>query len=415
MYMTIIQQVKQLSKEDYRNIKKLCHIAKNLANEAIYNVRQCFFREKRYLSYCENWKILKAGSINYSKLQTHVAQQVIRQVDAMFQSFFALLELKKAGKYSQKVKMPQYLPKEGFIALTITDFNLETGSLSMPYSRGFGKTHRKIKLRVSPHLKDKNIKIIRIIPKSEARYFEIQYAYEAVEERSELDKTKALAIDLGVDNLATCVTNTGEAFIIDGRKLKSINQWYNKQNARLQSIKDKQKQKGVTRRQTAITRKRNNRVNDYMLKAARTIINFCLEKKIGILVCGYGSNFQRNSNMGRITNQNFVNIPFGNLRNKLKYLCELYGIEYHEQEESYTSKASFWDKDALPVYGTKAQARHEFSGSRIHRGLYRTANGYSFNADVNGALNILRKSNVVSLTGLYSSGELDTPARIRVA
>ncbi|MBQ4400749.1 MAG: hypothetical protein II832_01125, partial [Synergistaceae bacterium] len=98
MYLTIKQQVKQLSKEDYRNIKKLCHIAKNLANEAIYNVRQCYFREKRYLNYYENWKLLKDNSVNYRKLQTHIAQQVIQQVDGMFQSFFALLRQKKAGK-----------------------------------------------------------------------------------------------------------------------------------------------------------------------------------------------------------------------------------------------------------------------------------------------------------------------------
>ncbi len=142
-----------------------------------------------------------------------------------------------------------------------------------------------------PNLKNREVKIIEIVPKANARYFELQYAYEKVEEQRELDKTKALAIDLGIDNLATCVTSAGQAFIIDGRRLKSINQWYNKENARLQSIRDKQKHKGITRRQTAITRKRNNRVNDYMSKTARKIIKFCLEQSIGVLVCGYNSDF----------------------------------------------------------------------------------------------------------------------------
>ena len=118
--------------------------------------------------------------------------------------------------------------------------------------------------------------------------------------------------------------------------------------------------------------------------------------------------------MGRVTNQQFVNIPFGKLRQKLKYLCELYGIEYREQEESYTSKASFWDKDEMPIYNADNPQKYEFSGSRIRRGLYRTSTGFEFNADVNGALNILRKSNVVSLLWLYSRGGVDTPARIRV-
>ncbi|MBQ3398222.1 MAG: transposase [Synergistaceae bacterium] len=415
MYLTIKQQVKQLSKEDYRNIKKLCHIAKNLANEAIYNVRQCYFREKRYLNYYENWKLLKDNSVNYRKLQTHIAQQVIQQVDGMFQSFFALLRQKKAGKYSQKVRLPKYLPKDGFIALTITDFNLRKGTLSVPYSREFGKTHKKITLRVSPALKDKKVKVIRIVPKAEARYFEIQYAYEAVVEQRELDKTKALGIDLGVNNLATCATSMGKAFIIDGRRLKAINQWYNKENARLQSIKDKQKRKKTTKRQKVIARKRSNRVNDYMSKTARKIINFCLENNIGVIVCGCNSDFQRDSYMGKVNNQNFVNIPFGKLRAKLQYLCELYGMDYHEQEESYTSKASFWDMDEIPIYSPENQGKYKFSGSRIHRGTYKTSKGYKFNADVNGALNILRKSNVVPLTWLYGRGELDTPARIRVA
>ena len=317
---------------------------KELANEAIYNVRQFYFRKKRYLNYYENWKLLKNNSVNYNKLQTHVAQQVIQQVDTMFQSFFALLKLKKSGKYSQKVRLLQYLHKDGFIALTIVDFNLKKCTLSIPY------------------------------------------VYEATEEQRKLDKTKALAIDLGIDNLAACATSMCKTFIIDGRRLKSINQWYNKENSRLQSINDKQKQKLVTRQQTAITRKRNNRVNDYMSKTARKIINYCLENGIGVVVCGYNPDFQRYSDMGRVTNQQFVkNIPFSKLRQKLKYLCELYG-EYHEQEESYTSKASFWDKDEMPIYKADNRQRYEFSGSRIHRGLYRTSTGFEFNADVNGSV-----------------------------
>ena len=415
MYLTIKQQVKQLSKEDYRNIKKLCHIAKSLANEAIYNVRQHYFKEKRYLNYYENWKLLKGNSVNYRKLQTHVAQQVIQYVDATFKSFFALLELKKNGKYSPKVKMPRYFPKDGFFTLTIVDAKLDNGRLFIPYSRAFGKTHKKITLRVSPALKDKKVKVIRIVPKSEAGYFEIQYVYEAVEVQRELDKTKALAIDLGVNNLATCATSAGETFIIDGRRLKSVIQWHNKENSRLRSIKDKQKRKKPTKRQKAIARKRNNRVNDYISKTARMIINFCLGNDIGVLVCGSNADFQSNSHMGNINNQNFVNIPFGKLREKLQYLCEFYGMDYHEQEESYTSKASFWDKDEIPVYSPENQGKYRFSGHRTHRGTYRSSNGYEYNADVNGALNTLRKSNVVSLDGLYSRGELDTPARIRVA
>ncbi|MBQ9574124.1 MAG: transposase, partial [Synergistaceae bacterium] len=260
----------------------------------------------------------------------------------------------------------------------------------------------------------KKVKYVRIIPINNARFFEIQYTYEAVEVQRELDEQKALAIDFGLDNLMTCATSEGQSFIIDGRKLKAINQWYNKQNARLQSVKDKQKYKKATFRQIQLARKRKLRMNDYISKACRKVINHCLLHNIGVLVCGYNVTFQRGADMGKVNNQNFVNIPYGEIRQKLEYLCELYGIKYVEQEESYTSKASFWDKDNLPVYNADNPQKYEFSGRRIHRGLYQTSTGFEFNADVNGALNILRKSNVVSLWGLYSRGGLATPVRIRL-
>ena len=230
----------------------------------------------------------------------------------------------------------------------------------------------------------------------------------------ELNKNNALGIDLGIDNLCTCVTNNGASFIIDGRKLKSINQYYNKINAKLQSIKDKQKIEHITLRQKRIARKRNNRINDYLSKAARIIVNYCLNNDIGKLVLGYNEDFQRNSNIGSINNQNFVNIPYGKLRDKLIYLCKLYGIEFKLQEESYTSKASFFDGDEIPIYDKENQKEYIFSGKRIKRGLYQTSKGYQLNADCNGALNILRKSKVVDLSVLYNRGELNTPKRIRV-
>ena len=170
----------------------------------------------------------------------------------------------------------------------------------------------------------------------------------------------------------------------------------------------------MTLRQKRITRKRNNRINDYLSKAARIIINYCLNSDIGKIVLGYNEDFQRNSNIGSINNQNFVNIPYGKLRDKLIYLCKLYGIESKLQEESYTSKASFFDGDEIPIYEKENPQEYVFSGKRIKRGLYQTKKGKLINADCNGALNILRKSKVVDLNVLYNRGELNTPKRIRV-
>ena len=413
MYLTLKQQVKHLSKKEFRNLKYLCHIAKNLKNQAIYNVRQHYFKNKKYLSYNENYKMLK-NSENYKKLNSNMAQQILKEVDESFKSFFALLKLAKNGQYNGKIKLPNYLDKDGFTTLVIGFVRLKDDMLIVPYSNSFKKTHQEVKIKLPSVLKDKKIKEIRIIPKQHSRYFEIQYIYEVEEVQRELNKENVLGIDLGIDNLCTCVTNAGASFIIDGRKLKSINQYYNKINAKLQSIKDKQKIERTTLRQKRITRKRNNRINDYLSKAARTIVNYCLNNDIGKLVLGYNEDFQRNSNIGSINNQNFVNIPYGKLRDKLIYLCKLYGIEFKLQEESYTSKASFFDGDEIPIYDKENLQEYIFSGKRIKRGLYQTSTGKLINADCNGALNILRKSKVVDLSVLYNRGELNTPKRIRV-
>lgn len=416
MYLTVKQQIKHLSKEDYKSIKELCHIAKNLTNEAIYNVRQYYFTEDKFLKYEKNYTLLKSSS-NYKELNSNMAQQILKEVDGSFKSFFGLIKLAKQGKYSFKdCKLPRYLPKDGYTTLVIGFVRLNGNKLILPFSNNFKKTHKVVEITIPPVLLDKKVKEIRILPKANARYFEIQYIYETECIQRNLNTQNALALDLGVNNLVTAVSSTGKSFIVDGRKLKSINQWFNKENARLQSIKDKQHfGKKPTSRQKAIARDCKNKVNDYMNKAARMIIDYCINNDIGTLIAGYNVTFQRNSHIGKQNNQNFVNIPYGRLRDKLAYMCELNGITYVEQEESYTSKASFWDKDNIPVYNNDNPKEYEFSGNRVHRGLYETANGKTFNADINGALNIMRKSSVVDMNILYGRGEVDTPIRIRIA
>lgn len=416
MYLTVKQQVKHLSKEDYKSIKKLCHIAKNLTNEAIYNIRQYYFTEGEFLKYEKNYALLKSSD-NYKMLNSNMAQQILKEVDGSFKSFFGLLKLAKKGKYAFKdCKLPHYLPKDGYTTLIIGFVRLNGNKLILPFSNTYKKSHKPVEITIPPILLDKKVKEIRIIPKANARFFEIQYIYEAGHIQRNLNTNNALALDLGINNFVTAVSSTGKSFIIDGKKLKSINQWYNKQNAHLQSIKDKQHiGKRPTNKQKTNTRNRNNKINDYMNKTARIIINYCINNDIGTLIVGYNETFQRNSNIGKVNNQAFVNIPYGQLRSKLEYLCELNGIVFVKQEESYTSKASFWDKDNIPVYNNDNPKTYQFSGNRIYRGLFKTANGKCLNADVNGALNIMKKSSVVDINILYGRGEVDTPVRIRIA
>ena len=189
--------------------------------------------------------------------------------------------------------------------------------------------------------------------------------------------------------------------------LKSKNQWFNKQRAKLVHHKDKQGLKGLTKKEAWLSYRRKNQVNNYLNKAARYIINFCLDRKIGTLIVGYNPTLKQNSNMGKRNNQtavaplgetprphclNFVQIPIFTLRSKLESLCERYGLNYIEQEESYTSRASSLDRDKMPVYNADNPAKIKFSGRRVKRGLYKTQAGHLINADANGSLNIGFKS-----------------------
>lgn len=415
MYLTVKQQVKNLSKDQYGVLRELSHTAKNLANEAIYNIRQHFFATGGFLNYESNYKLLKTSE-NYRLLNSNMAQQILKEVDGMFKSFFGQLKLAKEGKYdSRKVRIPQYLPKDGFTTLVIGMVRLNGNELILPYSRSYGKQHSPVVFKIPPVLSGKTVKEIRIIPKADARFFEVQYNYEAECAQREPTTPHVLALDFGVDNLMTAVSSNGDSFIIDGKRLKSVNQRCNKANAVFQSIKDRFGQGDCqTKRQILLWKKRNNTVNDYISKAARMVIRYCLEHDTSTLVVGYNETFQRNTNMGKRNNQTFVNIPFGKLYAKLEYLCALNGLTFVRQEEGYTSKASFWDKDDMPVFPSVQEETCHFSGTRIHRGLYRTKEGNLLNADVNGALNILRKSNVVDLSALYAKGAVNTPVRLSV-
>jgi IS605 OrfB family transposase len=400
MYLTVKQQVKHLSKEDYKSIKELCHIAKNLTNQAIYNVRQYYFNEGEYLNYEKNYALLKSSE-NYKLLNSNMAQQILKEVDGSFKSFFGLLKLAKKGKYAFKdCKLPRYLPKDGYTTLVIGFVRLNGNKLILPFSNTYKKTHKSIEITIPPILLGKKVKEIRIIPKANARFFEIQYIYEADCIQRNLNQNNALALDLGINNLVTAVSSEGKSFIIDGKRLKSINQWYNKRNAQLQSIKDKQ-HLGYrpTNRQKANTRDRNNKVNDYMNKAARKIIDYCISKDIGTLVVGYNETFQRGSRIGKQNNQNFVNIPISKLMFMITYKAQKAGIVIIEQEESYTSKADFLSKDYMPTYSVDDELAN-FSGSRIKRGLYKSAKGTLINADLNAAANIMRKAGIKAKIGV---------------
>ena len=417
LYGTQKQQLNKLTKKEYIALKQMCFLAKNMYNVGLYNVRQYFFNEKKYLNYDSNYHLSKVNE-NYKMLNSNVAQQILMEVDGAMKSFFELIELAKIGEYNYKdIKLPKYLKKDSFFTIIIGQIRIKhDGTLDIPMSPKFKREYGKVSIKVPRNLRDKKIKEIRIIPKYNARYFEIQYSYEIPESKLELNKNNALAIDLGIDNLCTCTTNLGDSFIIDGKTLKSINQWANKQNSKLQSIKDKRNIKETTRKQCNLWIKRNNRVNDYINKTCSYIIKYCINNDIGNIIIGYNPTIQKESNMGKKNNQNFVNLPLGDIASKLEYLSKRNNINFLKQEESYTSKSDFLANDPLPIINPDNPKKYTFSGKRISRGQYKSSTGIIINADVNGSLNILRKSNIIDISHIQENPNiLKQPIRIKIA
>jgi IS605 OrfB family transposase len=414
MYATQKNQLRQLNQQEFNALTALCRLSKNLFNVALYECRQYFLAERKRLTYESNYHICKSNE-NYRLLNTDIAQQTMKVVDRSMRSFLGLLKAISIGRCDQRPQLPQYLPKEGYFPLIIPRIKLKDGMFEIPMSREFKKEYGEVKIQLPERLKDKKIKEVRIHPKYSARWFEIEYIYEDETIETSVDSEKAIAIDLGVDNLAACFDTEGHQFLIDGKRLKSINQWYNKRNAELQSAKDKQGIKELTNKQARLNQWRNDSIRDYLNKSARIIINHCLNHQIGKLVVGYNPSIKQEINIGRSNNQNFVQIPFWQLRQKLKALCSRYGIEYCEQEESYSSKASFYDQEEIPIYNADNPIKQKFSGRRVKRGLYETKNRHLVSADINGSANILVKSKHRLNFERVSSGFLATPFRIYIS
>jgi putative transposase len=204
-----------------------------------------------------------------------------------------------------------------------------------------------------------------------------------------------MSIDLGVSNLATVTSNKKEItpFIINGKPLKSINQYYNKTLSLEKSSLKKRNNKGGSKKLRKLTTKRENKVNDYLHKSSRKIVNLVKENNVNTLIIGKNIHWKQETNMNKTNNQNFVNIPHSRFIEMLSYKCELEGIRFILQEESYTSKASFLNLDFIPKYKPNSKKEYSFSGYRESRGMYKVKKeNKRINADVNGSYNILRKA-----------------------
>jgi len=396
-------------KRTYKILKILTHLSKNLYNFTLYTVRQYYFLNGTYLPYEQAYHLVKHNE-NYKLLPSQVAQQTMKVVDRNMKSFFHVLRERKKGNYNRPAHPPKYLPKDGFFVCIFQKdmFKVLGDKIRLSLGRNFSKKYgvRFLEFKLPPTVIGKEIKEVRILPRCKGLWFEIEYVYEVEPENADLDYSDYLAIDLGLANFSTCVyihdSTSGTPFIIEGRGLKSFNRWWNKEKARLQSVYDKQGIK-MGRKMAWLLKKRKNVVNNFMNQAVNYIIKFCLANGIGNIVIGELKEIKQNMNIGKKNNQNFQYIPYGLFKQKLKAKCEYYGINYIEVDEAYTSQT-------CTVCGDVNK------NNRKHRGLYVCKKcGSVLNADVNGALNILKKVAGESVVRrILSSGLVNRPVRIRL-
>lgn len=378
----MVQRVEiiMLKGKNKKEAQRLCHLSKNLYNIANYEMRQSFIAGKKKSNYQISTDFAKNNQADYRALPAQCSQQIINLLEKNWQSFFKSAKDRKKNpkKYKGRPRLPKYKKKEGYNILIITSQQLG----SKLAKQGYLKLPKGIDLKIKTRIQLEHIQQIRIVPETTCFKCEIVYEKEIVK-NEELNYENKISIDLGVNNLATMFIND-EGFsscIINGRPLKSINQFYNKKLASLKSfVGDKS-----SSRIRNFTKRRNNKVKDFIHKASKLIINFCENHHIGHLIIGKNDGWKQKSKMSKKVNQHFIGIPFEMLINQLIYKAEDVGIIVELTEESYTSKI---DHLSGELFGHK----DKYLGKRVHRGLFKSSTGRVINADVNGAIGIMRKA-----------------------
>jgi IS605 OrfB family transposase len=369
----------------FAQIDSLAFKSKNLYNAANYVIRQNFIYGWGYVNYNEMNRLMKFHEA-YKAMPAKVSQQILMILDKNWKSFFEALKAYKvdSSKFTGRPKLPKY--KDKVKGRNILVYTIQAIS-SKFFKKGIIKlsgTDFSIKTKVNPD----RICQVRLVPKCDSYVIEVIYDEQ---ESTASDDNFVASIDLGLNNLVALTSHQPgfTPLLINGRPLKSINQFYNKRKAQLQpQLKGNRK---TSPRIQRLTRCRHQKIDNYLHHASRLIVDILRTKQIGTLVVGKNEQWKTEINLGKQTNQNFVSIPHARLIEMLEYKARLVGIKVILQEESYTSQANFLGLDLIPVYG-KTEKEPMFTGKRIKRGLYKTSTGQLINSDINGSYNILRKA-----------------------
>lgn len=423
MILTTICKIKSTNDKKLNLIDELCFNSKNLYNKSLYSIRQYFFENKKYLKYEENYKIIKdssneEGIKEYYQLNTNSSQQTMKCVDNNFKSFFALLKKKNNDSYDSKVRIPKYLNKDGRFKVVFTKIAFQVKdiyvNLSIPQYLKEKYNLKSLTFKIPKNINPSTIREIHLLPFRKKSY-KLAFIYEKQEE-VKVSGNNILGIDLGIDNLVSMLNGkSGESIIIDGKVIKSINRYYNKNISILQSILKKSNDKFNSNKLNYLYDKRINTIKDYLHKVSKYIIDYCIFNNISKIVIGHNNQWKTNSNIGKKNNQNFLGIPHSTLMDYITYKGKLVGVTTIIQEESYTSKVDGLALEELPVLksiskNSKTENKEDnkdnqtkrdkkinpktlkpYLGKRTKRGLFSSSTNKLLNADINGCINILRK------------------------
>ena len=416
------------------------HLAKNLWNQALYETRQIYFwnqrpenkdNKKKMLTYGKLDKMFQ-GTSNYIQLYSSTAQWVLKKLVDSWNSYFKGIAKYRVNpeEFTGEPRIPGYKYINGEFMMIFTNQACHIEKDDEGNNMLLFPKKTKIKNVMTRLDCDTDLREVRIIPQGGGYKVEIIYNRKISKEEIanlELDSENIVGIDIGVDNAVAIGNNIGlESIIVKGGVLKSENQWYNKKRSELYSVYDRQKigcllkrdKKGriiyLTERNgikiQLTTKNRNQKVKDIIHKISKFVVSYCINHKIGTIVIGMNPMWKQKVNIGRRNNQNFVNIPFDKLIEKITYKAAESGITVIEHEEAYTSKCSFLDDEEMCHHD-------EYAGKRIHRGLFKSAKGILINADVQAAMNIIRKvfPNAFSKLNVDGiAGTLTCPLRLSI-
>ena len=367
---------------------QLCMVSKDLYNQALHKFIEALNGEERkFLSYYDLNRVMQDGKnlegvVNYRLLKAQVAQQTLKVLDKSLKAYFKSIKEWKAHKekYKGMPRLPKYLPRDGYFQLVYTNQSCSIRDGRINFAKGLS-----IRVPQWDKLGDKlsRFQQVRVLPRDGYTVIEIVYE-DSTKVNESLDYWRYASIDLGVNNLVTLVTDFCEPLLYNGRQIKSKNQWFNKELSRLKSEAMDSNGKHTTKAIKKLYRRRGDELDDLLHKVSKHIVRMLNNNCVGNVVCGRNKGWKDSISLGSKNNQTFVQIPYERLINMLRYKCSMVGIRFIEQEESYTSKC-----DALAFEEVKKH--DEYKGKRVKRGWFQSSVGKLINADVNGALNILRK------------------------